>query len=110
MARTDIEQPPPLVGAKVLRFIALLLGWSLLVAIVAGWLWAMAPLSGNCRNSAVAQHVVAAREGIGGECTQAAIDRTKSVARSAGITWSLGTAALAAVNWAVPGRRPPARP
>lgn len=101
----EAEERPPLVGVKLLRFIGLLLAWSLIVAVFAGWWWAIEPLPHGCSNSAAAQHVIAEREGIGGECTQAAIDRTKSTVASSAVAWSIGTAAIAVLNWAEPWRR-----
>ncbi|MGH9226291.1 MAG: hypothetical protein ACRD2W_21440 [Acidimicrobiales bacterium] len=89
-------------GRTLLRFIILLLGWSFLVAIVAAWWWAVAPLNGDCRNSAAGQHIVAEREGIGGECTQAAIDRSKATRAASAAAWSIGTVAIAAGCWAAP--------
>ena len=101
----EVEEYPPLVGRKLLRFIALLLGWSLLVVAFAAWVWAVAPLRDSCSNSAAAQHVFAEREGIGGECTQAAIDRTKATFASSAAAWSMGTIAIAVLNWTEPWRR-----
>ena len=105
----EVAECPPLVGMKLLRFIGVLLGWSLIVAIFAGWWWAIEPLP-NCTNSAAAQHMFAEREGIGGECTQAAIDRTKTTLASSAVAWSIGTAIIAVLNWAEPWRRMTARP
>ncbi len=78
-------------GRRVLRFVAIAMIWSLLVALgVAVWV----------RNAVAGSECGA----LGSACTAYAMSRTTAAAIGGGAIWIAGLLGVAAINWTEPWR------
>ncbi|MEW6152469.1 MAG: hypothetical protein AB1673_00570 [Actinomycetota bacterium] len=89
----EVEARPRFVGGRLVRFLVVLLCWSVLVSLGTIW-WTLNALGG----SGCETHTTT--------CVAFAADRTNAAVNGSVSVWIGGAAVFAAVNWALPARRP----